>query len=159
MIDSVIFKADVPLRPPGNMRLCLLPVGARMPDGTVYAGISPETFCALFVMPADAPQTSTFDEALDYARRLEAHGYRDWCVPKKSELAILYRNREAIGGFCSGCTPPDLGWYWSSTETGFWSAWDQRFNDGSQHNTFKDLPSSIRLVRSRSLEGDNIWNR
>ena len=52
-----------------------------MPDGTVYAGISPETGKAMFTTAADAPATCTFNEAQDYAANLEAYGHRDWRVP------------------------------------------------------------------------------
>lgn len=49
--------------------------------------------------------------------------YNDWYLPNKSELAILYNNKAAIGGF--GTT-----YYWSSSQSVSTSAWAQSFNTG-----------------------------
>jgi len=40
-----------------------LRIGAIMPDGTIYAGISPRTDTPMYVMPQDAPLTMTFKKA------------------------------------------------------------------------------------------------
>jgi hypothetical protein len=40
---------------------------------------------------------------------LELNGYRDWYLPSIFELQMLYKNREAIGGFTDD-------YYWSSSE-------------------------------------------
>ena len=121
-------------------------IGAQMPDGSVYAGVSPDTNKAMFVTPADAPLTYTFNEAQKYASQLDANGHQDWRVPTKAELNVLFNNRAAIGGFdISGSN--SAGWYCSSSQYGTYSAWDQRFSDGAQTNFHKDDPSSLRPVR------------
>ena len=85
-------------------------VGDKMPDGSVYAGISPDTNKPMYATPADAPLTYTFNQAQKYAARFDAHGHADWRVPTKSELNVLYNNRAAIGGFdISGSDP--AGWF------------------------------------------------
>ena len=56
-------------------------IGTVMPDGTVYAGVSPESGKAMFTTAADAPATCTFDEAQEYAAKLDANGHLDWRVP------------------------------------------------------------------------------
>jgi hypothetical protein len=82
-------------------------VGDKMPDGTIYAGISPDTKKAMYATPSDAPTTMTFQEASDYAAGLDALGHRDWRVPTKAELNVLFTNSAAIGGFYfTGPTPP-----------------------------------------------------
>ena len=107
-------------------------IGEVMPDGTVYAGVSPESGKAMFTTAADAPATCTFDEAQEYAAKLDAHGHRDWRVPTQSEINVLFQNRDAIGGFdISGSFP--AGWYWSSSLDFNYTAWGQRFSDGSQN--------------------------
>lgn len=71
-------------------------IGDKMPDGTVYAGISPETGKAMYATPADAPLTMKFNAAKDYAQGLnaqKAHGHEDWHVPTKNELNVLFNNR------------------------------------------------------------------
>ena len=81
-----------------------------------------------------------------YAAKLDAHGHDDWRVPTKGELNVLFQNRAAIGGFdVSGSSP--AGWYWSSSQSGYFDAWDQRFSDGSQDDDGKDSVSSLRCVR------------
>jgi hypothetical protein len=123
--------------------------GDKMPDGTVYAGISPDTGKAMYAAPADASLTMTFNGAKEYAQDLitqKAHGHDDWHVPTKNELNVLFNNRAAIGGFnVSGSFP--AGWYWSATPLDTWIAWGQRFSDGRQDNDGKDFRSSVRMVR------------
>jgi hypothetical protein len=121
-------------------------VGNKMEDGTVEAGISPDTGKAMYVTPADAPLAYTFNQAMEYAAKLDAHGHQDWRVPTKGELNVLFQNRAAIGGFnetglWSG------GWYGSLSGYLFNGAWAQRFSDGTQLGYDKDRGSSLRCVR------------
>ena len=85
-----------------------------MPDGTVFAGISPDTYKPMYATPADASLTMTFNDAQKYAARLVAHGHQDWRLPTREELDLLFNNRAAIGGFdVTGSSP--ASWYWSAT--------------------------------------------
>src|SRR5689334_12641709 len=68
--------------------------GDRMPDGTIFVGISPKTQQPMYATPADAPLRMTWEEAMKYAARLDAHGHRDWRVPTKAELNLLWENRD-----------------------------------------------------------------
>jgi hypothetical protein len=121
--------------------------GDTMPDGTIFAGISPDTGKEMFATPADAPLSYTFNEAQKYAEELDAHGHQDWRVPTKDELNVLFNNR-AIGGFKETDSPP-AGYYWSSSETKKkWGAWVQRFNTGSQFSKDKLCRLLVRCVRS-----------
>lgn len=121
--------------------------GDKMPDGTVFAGISPDTNKPMYVTPVDASLTMTFNEAQKYAANLDAHGYKDWHVPTKDELNVLFNNRAVIGGFdISGSDP--AGWYWSASSYGLWHAWEQRFNDGRQAYDVKGVTrAAVRCVR------------
>jgi len=121
-------------------------VGDKMPDGTIFAGISPDTNKPMYATPADASLTMTFNDAQKYAAQLDAHGHKDWHVPTKAELNVLFNNRAAIGGFnVTGSYP--AGWYWSASSSTGWHAWDQRFSDGGQDYVTKDDHSAIRCVR------------
>src|ERR1700679_2654957 len=66
--------------------------GGRMADGTVYAGISPDTGKSLYTTPADAPGVYTWSQALEYCRSLAAFGHNDWHVPSLGELAVQFAN-------------------------------------------------------------------
>src|ERR1039458_8662323 len=48
-------------------------VDNKMPDGTMYAGTSPDTGQAMYATPADAPVTYSFSQAERYAATLDAH--------------------------------------------------------------------------------------
>jgi hypothetical protein len=120
--------------------------GDRMPNGTVFAGVSPDTNKPMYTTPKDAPLTMKWKAAMDYSAKLDAHGHKDWRVPTKGELNVLYNNRAAIGGFDeSGSGPAD--WYWSSSQYSYDGAWAQRFSDGTQVNDLKIYDSSLRCVR------------
>jgi|HubBroStandDraft_6_1064221.scaffolds.fasta_scaffold75891_3 hypothetical protein len=124
-------------------------IGEIMPDGTVYAGISPDTQKPMYAMPADAPLAMTFNEAAEHAKTANSqktYGHDDWRVPTKNELNVMFNNRAAITGFdLSGSCP--AGWYWSATPYGKWNAWCQRLIDGVQFTNVKDALSSVHLVR------------
>jgi hypothetical protein len=124
-------------------------LGDPMADGTVYAGLSPDTGKPMYATPKDAPLTYTFNQAKDYAAALDANGafgHKDWRVPSKPELNVLYKNRRAIGGFNETGSNP-AGWYWSSSQDYDSHAWAQRFSDGSQINDYRNDASSLRCVR------------
>jgi hypothetical protein len=122
--------------------------GGRMPDGTIYAGISPDTGKPLYTTAADAPEVYTWDAAMQYCRTLAASGHSDWRVPSMGELAMQFGNRAEIGGFNeSGRMEHATGYYWSSLPVSDQEAWAQRFNDGFHEHPGKDIPSSVRCVR------------
>lgn len=121
-------------------------IGDRMADGTIYVGISPEVGKAMYTTAADGPLTYTFNQAKEYCSKLDAYGYRDWRVPTKGELNVLFKNRDAISGFNETGSYP-AGWYWSSSQDINVGAWGQRFSDGGQNHDYKDYASSLRCVR------------
>jgi hypothetical protein len=121
-------------------------VGDEMPDGTIYAGISPETNKPMFTTLADAPLSMTFNQAKEYAANLDAHGHQDWRVPTKGELNLLFDARAAIGAF-NVTGSYDAGWYWSASEYDLWTKWSQRFGDGCRIYCDNDGHLSVRCVR------------
>jgi ribosomal protein L32 len=70
-------------------------------------------------------------------------GYRDWFLPSKDELDLLYKNLRAKG--LGGLTDH---WYWSSSQSNPSNAWVQRFSDGYQVYTFKTNTNRVRAVRA-----------
>ncbi len=120
-------------------------IGELRADGTIYAGISPDTRKPMYATPRDAPLTYTFDQANLYAARLDVHGHQDWRVPTKNELNVLFENRAAVGGFNTSGSDPG-GWYASSSSEDR-TGWIQRFSDGFRLNSYKFYDSSLRCVR------------
>jgi hypothetical protein len=75
---------------------------------------------------------------------LTTGGYRDWFLPSKDELDLMYKNLKArgLGGFSNS-------WYWSSSEyNSNVRAWCQNFSGGSQGYGSKDSANSVRAVRA-----------
>jgi hypothetical protein len=124
-------------------------VGDPMPDGTIYAGISPNTGTAMYTTPGDEPLTMEWNEAVRYADELDSHRRADWRLPTVAELAELFNNRAAIGGFKeSGSNSSD--WYWSSTEDPDYQDYARmkRFPGGGRFWNWKGGAASVRPVRS-----------
>jgi hypothetical protein len=125
-------------------------IGEKMPDGTVFGGISPDTGRPMFVTPADAPGTRKWNDAMAFAARFDGHGHNDWRAPSENELTVLFNNRAAIGGFVThGLT--DESWYWTSQQDkGLQpdiSAISIRFDTGAKQSEHKYRPSALRCVR------------
>lgn len=82
-------------------------VGDEMADGTIYAGISPDTHKPMYARPKDESGTYNFNEAAKQAKNI-GDGFH---VPTRDELNVLYENRskgKLKGTFSeTGCIPPD----------------------------------------------------
>ena len=74
---------------------------------------------------------------------LEINGYKDWFLPSRDELEMLYRNlgRKGLGGL-------GRDRYWSSSQYSNRDAWGQRMGDGFQGHHFKKDLCCFRPVRS-----------
>jgi hypothetical protein len=148
---TVYTNGDVKVRPAVNddakPRAKTAPeIGDTMEDGTIFAGISPDTGRRMYTRPADTDLTMKWREAMNYAANLNARGHRDWKLPSKAELNVLFKNRAAIGGFdTSGSFP--AGYYWSSSKISGSNAWYQRFSDGFQNANNKNGELCVRCVR------------
>ena len=92
-----------------------LDIGDKMPDGTIYAGISPRTGRPMYVLPEEASGTLKWKAAMKYAENLDAHGHQDWKLPTASELRVLFENRAKIGGFTASGSDPAV-WTWTCDE-------------------------------------------
>jgi hypothetical protein len=117
-------------------------IGDKMPDGSIYVGISSISNVPVYAMPADATLAMTFNEAMQYADKLNAHGHEDWRLPSRGELNVLFNHRAAIGGFNPGV-------YWSVDQSYDDRVYTQRFSDGYvDYDGHRDARMSVRCVRS-----------
>jgi len=64
-----------------------------------------------------------------------------WHLPTKTELKMLYEQRNVVGGFAKDD-------YWSATELDSNSAWIQGFGNGDQDRYNKYSKLSVRAVRA-----------
>jgi len=72
---------------------------------------------------------------------LEIGGFKDWFLPSKNELNLLYLQKDMVGGFANA-------FYWSSTEYDGYSIWCQHFFNGNQDNNGKYASYAVRAIRS-----------
>jgi hypothetical protein len=131
--------------------------GDTMKDGTIFAGISPDTGKPMYTTPTDAPlseffnntvRTYDFKDARTYANTLDAHSHQDWRIPTKEELNVLFNNRAAIGNFNLRSSQPS-GLYWSSSRGPLGLGIEIKcFGDGQQTSLWKSCGYAyLRCVR------------
>lgn len=134
-----------------------LEIGARMADGSVYAGLTPDGKQQIFAMPVDLALTKTFNEAVkdvNWLNKQKTLGHDDWQIPNLGTLRVLQKNQNEgslkgtftkAAGFRS--TLPD--WYWSSTEVRFDPGCVRivRFTGGESWDRKDDVRLSCRPVR------------
>ena len=77
-----------------------------------------------------------------YVNQHRTNTIKDWCVPSKDELNVLYENNATIGNFSTNTSPGPR--YWSSSEYSSDTAWGQIFSSGAQ-NAPNKLFGSIRV--------------
>ena len=85
------------------------------------------------------------------ARAYSGGEYTDWFLPSKDELNHMYINKttlEGVSGFTAFSTSLPFNYYWSSTELGNYTAWDQSFDDGETSQSDKGDGDHVRAVRA-----------
>ena len=124
-------------------------IGDKMPDGTIYAGVSPDTNEPMFVMAQDVPLTMIFNQAKKYASKIDAHGHNDWRLPTKAELNVLFQNKDkgSLKGTFNVNSSDHASCYWSDTLYDDFNAFGQSFDNGHQSYYGKTQHSSVRCVR------------
>lgn len=120
-------------------------IGDRMPDGTIYAGISPDTNRPMYAFPFDASLSMTFNAAAQYPQVCIAGDKKDFRVPTIDELNVLFQNRDK--GALKGTFNLTGEQYWSSAPLGDYEATSQRFSNGSQFDGDRERKLSVRCVR------------
>src|SRR5260221_4864770 len=71
--------------------------GDKMPDGTSYAGISPDTGTIMFLLPLDN-QLATKWRGAQKLNKQFAYGHDDWRRPSESEASLLEFRRGVFQG-------------------------------------------------------------
>ena len=83
---------------------------------------------------------------------LDFDGIKDWFLPSKDELDLMYKNlaQKGLGNFVTRADNTNYThYYWSSSQnSNNFVAWGQYFNNVGQFNNFKDNTSSVRAVRA-----------
>jgi hypothetical protein len=129
-------------------------IGDIMSDGTIFAGMLPETNKPLYALPEDASLKLTFNKAAEYAAQLNqqnAFGHNDWRVPTDTELNLLYQNKDkgALMGSFNQNVYYQTGWYRSSTKNPDLAVFAhvQRFSDSERVWLNGGKSAYVRCVR------------
>lgn len=126
-------------------------VGKQMPDGTIFAGLSPTTGRPLYATASDAPLRLDFKAAAAYARKLSEGRHNNWRQPSRKEWRLLHNNKDKGAlkkAFPFGAKPPQ-DWYWAGDAGNVCYGSAFRFRDGKSGNTdhSKTAPTSVHCVR------------
>ena len=133
--DQVENKIIPNFQPNKTNALLTNKLGDTLSDGSIIFYINTLLNYGLAAQPKDEKERVIWQEAKLLA---SAHG-EGWHLPTKEELALLYDQRDVVGGFVSNL-------YWSATEYDYiYAAWSQRFSNGKPSCTNK---TQICLVRS-----------
>ncbi|MCL2211184.1 MAG: CsgG/HfaB family protein [Treponema sp.] len=82
---------------------------------------------------------------------LDFDSIKDWFLPSKDELDLMYRNLKAkgLGNFVTRGDTTNLTFiYWSSSQSDSGSSWLQSFLNGNQLNYDKEITVSVRAIRA-----------
>jgi len=82
---------------------------------------------------------------------MDVNGYKDWFLPSKDELNLMYLNlrQKGLGNYKT--TADTTNWthiYWSSSQPNNYFAWYQDFSSGNQDYSLKGNTWSVRAVRA-----------
>ncbi|RZL07113.1 MAG: DUF1566 domain-containing protein [Pedobacter sp.] len=110
-------------------------------SGTSISGTSTTLGTGVNNTAAIVGSCATTGIAAAICNNLSSGGYTDWYLPSRDELARLYLNRLAIGGFSNTV-------YWSSSQFSTTTSWTISFSTGASGNTVtKNTLSYVRAIR------------
>jgi hypothetical protein len=111
-----------------------------------------DSLCKYIIIAAEKDLGKfTWKEAKAVCSTLGLNEHDDWHLPSRTELGVLYANRNVVGGFTEN-------YYWSCTEAGIFQikAWSQIFTTGFQTGRGKDNKYLVRPVRISSYGRGNL---
>ena len=112
-------------------------LGERGPQGGKVYYVDASGEHGLEAKAADEINSLSWSDAVTAA---SAYG-SGWHLPAKTELKMLYEQKNVVGGFAKDD-------YWSATELDSNSAWIQGFGNGDQDRYNKYSKLSVRAVRA-----------
>ncbi len=125
-------------------------IGDIMSDGTVFAGIHPNTGYKVFAMPQDLSARLDFNEAAQAAANAADHNYTNWRVPTMDELSLLFQNMDkgALKNSFAAAVDSFSPAYWSSISYTDEYGECVSFQDGRLQYTYLETHMAVRLVRT-----------
>jgi hypothetical protein len=106
------------------------------------AGKSNTAFIINKLLPDDKDGMFAARICAEYSVTEKGNVYKDWYLPSKFELDLLYQQRKIVGGFTYDN-------YWSSNEYQFNSIWVQNFGNGQHRiSNSESYGNAVRAIRA-----------
>lgn len=124
--------------------------GVKMDDGTIYAGISPDTGEGLYALLQSG--YCKFEEATKRAKEfVDTQGHSDYRLPTEKESIVIKANRHngTLKGIFDRKDSYPTGYFWTSKENFHKdSAYVQKFNGYGSTYFSKEYSASMLAVRT-----------
>ena len=122
--------------------------GSNVTTGATGTAIGTGSANTTAIINVQGPTATSYAAGL--AREYEGGGYSDWFLPSRDELNKMYLKKTDINTTASanGGSIFFAAYYWSSTESGYNSAWYQNFGNGFQYSSVKTSTDDVRAVRA-----------
>ena len=114
-------------------------VGEKWGGGIIFF-LDPGGMHGLIAAESDLPEKYIWSVAKDECRKISSNGFKDWYLPNKEELNLLYLKREIVGGFTRD-------YYLSASEENDELIWVQSFASGYQFFNLRTYKMHARAIR------------
>ena len=149
MVLACMRRAATPAAAPATTAPAGWPsIGAALPDGGIFAGITrgadggPD--CMLVLAEAKPADGISWQAAMAWAESLGQGGV--WSLPTRAESALLFANlRDQF----------EPRYYWTCEQYSRYYAWGQLFDDGLQITSGKSFEGRARAVRRLPIQPFN----
>ncbi len=117
-------------------------IGSKYQGGIIFHWLDAMGKHGVIAAEKDLPGTYKWEDARRACDSLTLNGYKDWRLPTREEIGVLYANKVIVGGF-------ENGYYWSLTmyEGDTNNAFFQSFVYGDRKLTSKSKQMHVRAVR------------
>ena len=147
--EGIVISATTPAAAPATTAPAGWPsIGAALPDGGIFAGITrgadggPD--CMLVLAEAKPADGISWQAAMAWAESLGQGGV--WSLPTRAESALLFANlRDQF----------EPRYYWTCEQYSRYYAWGQLFDDGLQITSGKSFEGRARAVRRLPIQPFN----
>lgn len=116
-------------------------IGAKMADGSVFAGLTHDGKHRIFAMPVDRGLVGKFNDAAKAVEEMNENktlGHDDWQIPNFKDLQVLYKNMNegALKGTFKTVVPGD-------SESDHGSYWPNNYFSSTKDKIFSNLILSV----------------
>jgi len=121
-----------------NVCVTAYTIGGTGPAGGIVFSVDSSGLHGLEAKATDEVWTFYWVDAMNAPSAYESN----WYVPTRDELKTLYFKKTVVGGFAND-------WYWSSTSSGYKTAWNRSFGSGYESDAGTSfIQYRVRLIQA-----------